>query len=56
MLQRLEIQSQIQNEKVNKGYLELKAENSCVQSTGLAIANCKALGEAELISAKTDVD
>jgi hypothetical protein len=51
MLQRLEIKSEIQNEKVNKNFLELKAENSSVQSTGLAIANARARAEAEQIKA-----
>lgn len=56
MLQRLEIQSEIQNEKVNKTFLELKAENASIQSTGLAIANARARAEAELIKAQTEVD
>ena len=56
MLQRLEIQSEIQNEKVNKTQLEIKAENNSVQSTGLAIANARARAEAELIRAQTEVD
>jgi len=56
MIQRLEIKSEIQNEKVNKNFLELKAENSTVQSTGLAIANAKARAEAEQIKAQTEVD
>jgi len=56
MLQRLEIKSEIQNEKVNKNFLELKAENSTVQSTGLAIANARARAEAEQIKAQTEVD
>ena len=56
MLQRLEIKSEIQNEKVNKTQLELKAENNSVQSTGLAIANARARAEAELIKAQTEVD
>ncbi len=42
MIQRLEIQSEIQNEKVNKNFWELKAENEGVKSTGLAIANARA--------------
>jgi major vault protein len=56
MLQRLEINSQIQNEKVNKNFWELKAENEGVRSTGLAIANAKAKAEADLIKAQTEVD
>jgi major vault protein len=56
MLQRLAIQQEIQNEIVNKNYLELKAENSSVQSTGLAIANARARAEADLIKAKTEVE
>ena len=51
MLQRLEINSQIQNEKVNKNFWELKTENEGVRSTGLAIANAKAKAEADLIKA-----
>jgi len=34
----------------------LKAENSSVQSTGLAIANAKARAEADQIKAQTEVD
>lgn len=56
MLQRLAIQQEIQNEIVNKNFLELKAENSSVQSTGLAIANARARAEADLIKAKTEVE
>jgi major vault protein len=56
MIQRLEIQSEIQNEKVNKNFWELKAENEGVRSTGLAIANAKAKAEADLIKAQTEVD
>lgn len=56
MLQRLGIQQEIQNEQVNKNFLELKAENSSVQSTGLAIANARARAEADLIKAKTEVE
>lgn len=56
MLQRLEIQAEIQNETVNKQFLELKVENESVRSTGLAIANAKAKAEADTIKAQTDVD
>lgn len=56
MLQRLDIQSEIQNEKGNKTFWELKAENEGVRSTGLAIANAKAKAEADLITAQTEVN
>lgn len=56
MLQRLEIQSEIQNEKVNKNFWELKAENEGVKATGLALANARARAEADLIKAQTEVD
>jgi major vault protein len=56
MLQRLEIQAEIQNEKVNKNFWELKAENEGVRSTGLAIANARAKAEADLIKAQTEVN
>ena len=56
MLQRLEIQSEIQNEIVNKSFWEVKAENEGVKSTGLAIANAKAKAEADIIKAQTEVD
>ncbi len=56
MIQRLEIQSEIQNEKVNKNFWELKAENEGVKSTGLAIANARAQAEADLIHAKSEVE
>jgi major vault protein len=51
MLQRLEIQAEIQNEKVNLEFWGLKAENEGVRSTGLAIANARAKAEADLIKA-----
>lgn len=56
MIQRLEIQSEIQNEKVNKNFWELKSENEGVKSTGLAIANARAQAEADLINAKSEVE
>ena len=56
MIQRLEIQSDIQNEKGQKIFWELKAENEGVRSTGLAIANARAKAEADLINAQTEVD
>ena len=49
MLQRLQIQSDIQNEKLNKMILQEIAENNSIKSTGLAIANARAKAEAELI-------
>lgn len=51
MLQRLEIQAEIQNEMANKQYWERKSENEGVRSTGLAIANARAKAEADLIRA-----
>ena len=56
MLQRLDIQSEIQNEKGNKTFWELKAENEGVRSTALSIANAKAKAEADLIKAQTEVN
>ena len=42
--------------KANKSFLELKAENSSLQSTGLAIANARAKAEADLITAQAEID
>lgn len=56
MIERLQIQDDINAERVKKVLLELQAENNSILSSGLAIAEAKAQAEADEIKAQAEVD